>query len=111
MSHALAGTRRSADACARPLQRASVLAALLSMTAGLADAQSGGSFTLTRSRVASGGGQSAGGAFVVRGTAGQHEAQPPATGGAFVVRGGFWTAIATTPPADPLFRDGFEDPP
>jgi hypothetical protein len=87
------------------------LAACLALACGLVVAQSGGSFEIRRSRVATGGGESTGGTFVLRGTAGQHEAQPVASGGAFSLRGGFWTAIDTTPPTDALFRDSFEDAP
>lgn len=102
-----------AHALARPSRiRVRTLALVLALACGMAAAQpSGGTFEIPRSRVATGGGQSVGGDFTLNGTAGQHEAEPQASGGSFSLRGGFWVGIATTPPADPLFRDGFEDSP
>ena len=53
-------------------------------------AQSGGTFSITQSVVASGGGQASGGAFNVTGTAGQALAGTLSNGEPFNVRGGFW---------------------
>jgi hypothetical protein len=53
-------------------------------------AQSGGAFDLGWSKIAGGGGTSAGGAFAVSGTIGQPDASGPMTGGKFTLTGGFW---------------------
>jgi hypothetical protein len=84
-------------------------AGLLLAGASLAVAQSGGSYAIPRTVVASGGGASSGGGFELRGTAGQPEPNATAaTGGSFEVRGGFWRPGPIAPPADELFEDGFE---
>jgi len=41
-----------------------------------------------------GGGASTGGAYVVNGTSGQHDAGGPLTGGSFSLTGGFWSRIS-----------------
>jgi hypothetical protein len=68
----------------------------------------------TRHVVAAGGGDSRGGAFAVRGSIGQADAEPlqPSTGGAFAIIGGFWAGPATSAvlPRE-IFRDGFESAP
>ena len=53
-------------------------------------AQSGGTFTITQSVVASGGGQSNGGTFNVTGTSGQNVAGTNSSGSPFSLQGGFW---------------------
>ncbi len=53
-------------------------------------AQSGGTFTITQSVIANGGGQSGSGTFTVTGTTGQTLAGTLSTGDTFNVRGGFW---------------------
>ena len=53
--------------------------------------QSGGSFSLTQSVIAGGGGQSTGGTFTATGTAGQPAAST-STGGTFSLASGFWNA-------------------
>jgi hypothetical protein len=68
------------------------LGILLMSTIG--GAQSGGSFTITKSVIAGGGGNSTGGTFVVDGTAGQSAAGTTSTGGTFQVTGGFWGGSA-----------------
>ncbi len=55
-------------------------------------AQSGGTFTITKSVTAGGGGQSSGGTFVVDGTIGQALAGTTSGGGTFTVESGFWTS-------------------
>lgn len=57
-------------------------------------AQSGGSFTITKSVIAGGGGNSTGGTFVVDGTVGQSAAGTTSSGGTFQVTGGFWGGTA-----------------
>src|SRR4026209_2082968 len=52
--------------------------------------QSGGSFTITKSVIGGGGGQSAGGTFILDGTIGQPIAGASSTGGAFTIISGFW---------------------
>ncbi len=83
--------------------------------AGLGDADSKGTPTLAIPRyvIASGGGNSSGGVFAVRGTIGQADADPlqPSTGGAYAAIGGFWAgAPLPVAPADALFANGFESP-
>ncbi len=68
---------------------------LVSMV-GLALAQSGGDFEITRSTIDGGGGTSSGGGFVLSGTIGQPDAGTLA-GGDFTLRGGFWQAAAGAP--------------
>ena len=53
-------------------------------------AQSGGTFTITQSVIANGGGQSSGGTFNATGTAGQPAAGTSSNGGTFNAIGGFW---------------------
>jgi hypothetical protein len=80
-----------------------VLSGLAFATSG----QSGGDYELRKSTIDSGGQRSEGGARVVTGTIGQHDASAAtAVGGRFRVRGGFW---AQSDPVD-LFKDGFEEP-
>ncbi len=71
----------------------------------------GAGFATTRHVIAGGGGTSSGGAFSIRGTIGQADADPlqPATGSVFTISGGFWPGIApAAPAADPIFANGFE---
>lgn len=68
-------------------------------------------YAVPRDVIASGGGNSSGGAFSIRGSIGQLDADPlaPSSGGGFVVSGGFWPGIAApAPAADTLFTNGFE---
>jgi hypothetical protein len=76
------------------------------------DAAKGAGFAVSRHVIAGGGGTSTGGAFTLRGTLGQADADPlqPSSGGSLTLAGGFWPGIAAgTPVADPVFVDGFED--
>lgn len=66
----------------------------------LASAQTGGTYDLTHSVIASGGGSnSAGGTFRVDGTTGQNLAGTLSTGGTYSLRGGFWAFEAAAPTA------------
>ncbi len=77
-------------------------------------AQSGGSFEITKSVIAGGGGNSAGGSFIIDGTIGQSAAGTTSVGGGFELTGGFWGGAAapvsdvvvsgrvTTPTGQPL---------
>lgn len=81
-----------------------------------ADAQASGTPTLAIPRhvIAGGGGASSGGAFAIRGTIGQADADPlqPSNGGVFAVTGGFWPGAPTPEAAvDALFASGFETSP
>lgn len=69
-------------------------------------AQSGGNYVIVNSTVDSGAGDSAGGTFGLRYTAGQPDAHY-ASGGTYEVRGGFWGS-RSNPPADLIFADAFE---
>ena len=63
-------------------------------------AQTGGSYDLTHSVIASGGGSnSTGGTYRIDGTAGQPIAGVQSTNGAFNVRGGFWPVHQLAPTA------------
>lgn len=71
----------------------------------------GGGFAMARHVIASGGGSSSGGVFVIQGTIGQSDADPlhPASGGVFAITGGFWPGLAPgAAPGDPIFANGFE---
>ncbi len=63
---------------------------ILAAFAASISAQSGGTFTITQSVIANGGGTSGGGTFTVTGTAGQSLAGTLSSGAPFYVRGGFW---------------------
>ncbi|MEM1091205.1 MAG: hypothetical protein AAGI67_12550 [Pseudomonadota bacterium] len=69
-------------------------------------AQTGGGFEIRRSVIAGGGGQGAGGDFVLTGTAGQPATQESA-GGDFTVRAGFWAQENVVRP-ELIFANGFE---
>ena len=57
-----------------------------------------GGENISRWAVAGGGGQSAGGGYVINGTLGQTEAGPTISGGDYTLSGGFWGGAATTVP-------------
>lgn len=73
---------------------------ILSVTASIAMAQTGGSYTLAWWTVDSGGGQSSNGVYTIVGTLGQPEANMVMGGGSFAVQGGFWPAgaVRVAPP-------------
>jgi hypothetical protein len=61
------------------------------------------SYSINWFKVAGGGGTSAGGAYQVSGTIGQHDAGGPMTGGNYSLTGGFWSVIAVVQtPGTPL---------
>jgi hypothetical protein len=69
-------------------------------------AQSGATYSITKSTIAAGGGMSTSATYAVTGTAGQHDAGDP-TGATYKLLGGFWTPApggSTTTP-DPLTPD------
>jgi hypothetical protein len=73
----------------------------------LVSAQTGGSYEITQSVIASGGGeQSAGGNFAVIGTIGQSLAGTNPSGGAYNLRGGFWAFPTLAPPSAPVSISG-----
>ena len=55
-----------------------------------AQAQTGGTFTITKSVIAGGGGQATGGVFLLDGTIGQSLAGTTSAGGTFELGSGFW---------------------
>jgi hypothetical protein len=71
----------------------------------------GGTLAIPRHVIATGGGRSAGGAWEIRGTVGQADAEPlqPSTDGSgfYAITGGFWPALPA-PQTDWLFADEFE---
>lgn len=74
-------------------------------------AQSGGTFTITKSVTAGGGGQSAGGTFVVDGTIGQPLAGTTSGGGTFTVESGFWTSAPATLSGTVTYGNALSGPP
>jgi len=83
---------------------------MLLLVAALASASAqppltGGQFTISRSTIDAGGGDSMAGQFAAQGTIGQFDAGE-IRGGGFQLRGGFWVI---TGEHDGLFRDGFEE--
>ena len=58
--------------------------------------QSGGTFTIEKSVIAGGGGQTTGGQFVLDATIGQHIAGTTSTGSTFELGSGYWGGGATT---------------
>ena len=77
-----------------------VLMGLMLLTAahlaGLA--QSGGTFTITKSVIAGGGGNATGGTFSMDGTTGQSLAGTTSTGGTFSLQSGFWAGGSSALP-------------
>jgi len=61
-------------------------------------------YSLDWYKIAGGGGTSAGGAYSVSGTIGQHDAGGAMTGGSYSVTGGFWALYAVQTPGAPLLR-------
>jgi hypothetical protein len=74
----------------KTVHRLSCLAILLGL-AGTISPQSGGSFMLTQSVIANGGGISSGGIYNISGTVGQSLAGTSSSGSAFNVASGFWS--------------------
>jgi hypothetical protein len=60
------------------------------------------SYSIVWYRIAGGGGTSAGGAYQVSGTIGQHDAGVAMTGGDYSLTGGFWSMYAMQTPGAPL---------
>ena len=83
---------RAAQIPARPKQSGSfalpVLVALSFMVVSALHAQS---YSIDWFKIAGGGGTSAGGAYQVSGTIGQHDAGGPMTNGQYSLTGGFWS--------------------
>lgn len=67
---------------------------------------SGGPYTIERYTIDTGGGESSGGGFTLRGTSGQHDVGEVHMGGAYDLRGGFWAGINN--PKVTIFRDSLE---
>lgn len=74
----------------RQIQFVTLITVSLALICSSAAAQSGGDFEITRSVIAGGGGDTAGGTFGVSGTKGQPKAGTTLTGGSFSLTGGFW---------------------
>ncbi|MBL8124852.1 MAG: VCBS repeat-containing protein, partial [Blastocatellia bacterium] len=67
--------------------------------------QSGGSFTITKSVIAGGGGSGSGGSFTLNGTIGQAAAGTTSTGGSFSLESGFWAGGNANVPQAPTQFD------
>lgn len=63
---------------------------LLTILSASASAQAGGTYVITKSVIAGGGGQTAGSTYKLDGTIGQSVAGTTSTGGTFELGGGFW---------------------
>lgn len=75
----------------------------------LAEPLVGGDFTIIKSTIDSGGGESKGGDFELTGTIGQHDATEGASaGGEFRLAGGFWANSAVPVTNNDIFKDSFE---
>jgi hypothetical protein len=81
---------------------------LLGILSILATAQTGGSYDLSYSVIASGGGTSIGSTFTVDGTIGQGVAGTLSTSSSpqFILHGGFWTGSQFAPTAAPVSVGG-----
>ena len=66
---------------------------------GAAQVSAGGSFSLEKAVVPAGGGESAGGAFTIAGSAGQNAAGASTQNSGYFQIGGFWTADQLAPTA------------
>ncbi len=85
--------------------RAALAAALIAM-AGLASAQTGGTFDLSWSSIDAGGGMSEGGGYQLAGSIGQPDAwTEQATGGAFALNGGFMQSADLPAPPNDMFAN------
>lgn len=99
------GAGASPPLSVRTRRRRALLAVLLVLSA-LADAAP---FRLISGTVDSGGAHAQGSRFAVEGTVGQPDTGL-SVGNRFRVDGGFWpTTTRSAPPADPIFRNSFED--
>jgi hypothetical protein len=67
-----------------------IATAILAVAPTIISAQSGGAFQITRSVIASGGGQSSGGAFSQTGTIGETVAGGLSNAGSYSIVSGFW---------------------
>ncbi len=72
---------------------------------GAIAAQSGGTFTITKSVIAGGGGRTAGGTFTVDGTIGESVAGTTSTGSTFSLTSGFWGGGTAANPVHRAFFD------
>ncbi|MFD3163767.1 hypothetical protein [Herpetosiphon sp. NSE202] len=70
----------------------------LMLAVQLAQAQTGGIFSLEWSTIDSGGGTSTGGDFELHSSIGQADANAASTGGEFSIEGGFWVGVPTLTP-------------
>lgn len=90
----------------------SLLLGLGLLPAAAAEAPRQGAPAIERSVIAGGSAEASGGAFRLRGSAGQVDAEPlqPARGGVYALSGGFWLPAGSSapPPAPLIFRNGFE---
>ena len=69
---------------------------------GFAFAASAQQYSINWHKVAGGGDTSAGGAFLLSGTIGQHDAGGPMAGGNYSLTGGFWAPLVVQTPGAPL---------
>jgi hypothetical protein len=80
-----------------------IVSALLLFNGGLIQAQT--NYSISRSKIAGGGGTSTNGQYSLSGTLGQYDASNPMTGGGYSLTGGFWAGgvgLVQTPGAPVL---------
>lgn len=94
--------RQTAQSASRKMSRAARCRVLLAMMVGVMTLTALGQFTLDWYKVGGGGGTSAGGAYQITGTIGQHDAGAPMSGGPYSVTGGFWSLYAVPTAGAPL---------
>lgn len=86
----------------RAMGRAARCRGLFATMVGAMTLTAVGQFTIDWYKVGGGGGTSAGGAYQLTGTIGQHDAGGPMSGGPYSVSGGFWALYAVPTSGAPL---------
>jgi hypothetical protein len=86
----------------RAMGRATQCRRLLAVIVAAMSLTALGQFTIDWYKVGGGGGASAGGAYQITGTIGQHDASGPMGGGPYSVSGGFWALYAVPTSGAPL---------
>ena len=89
------------DSMRKNIGRKAILCLLVMVYIG--QAQSGGTFSITRYTIDGGGSVSSGGAFSLKGSIGQPDAGESMSGDVYRLNGGFWKSGN-----DLIFRNGFE---
>jgi len=83
-----------------------ILTGLIVSSLGIA--QTSGDYDIQKSVIASGGGNSEGGDFILNGSIDQYDANTTSTGGDFALNGGFWMAKPPINQTETIIANGFE---